>query len=109
VYGDKIDRSLLACLISTGGNTFGSLYIGRGRQPKNYANIGVQEASLIQANQSQYFMRPVGQNGLDSAAFHYSVYRSLTRFLSMDGNLDVAYDVEVNWASAWNQIFVSSQ
>ncbi|KAA1078201.1 Cell wall alpha-1,3-glucan synthase ags1 [Puccinia graminis f. sp. tritici] len=92
----------------TGGNTFGSLYIGRGRQPKNYANIGVQEASLIQANQSQHFMRPVGQNGLDSAAFHYSVYRSLTRFLSMDGNLDVAYDVEVNWASAWNQIFVSN-
>ncbi|KAA1072164.1 Cell wall alpha-1,3-glucan synthase ags1 [Puccinia graminis f. sp. tritici] len=90
----KINQSLLACLISTGGNTFGSLYIGRGRQPKNYANIGVQEASLIQANQSQHFMRPVGQNGLDSAAFHYSVYRSLTRFLSMDGNLDVAYDVE---------------
>ncbi|KAA1072159.1 Cell wall alpha-1,3-glucan synthase ags1 [Puccinia graminis f. sp. tritici] len=90
------------------GTLFGSLYIGRGRQPKNYANIGVQEASLIQANQSQHFMRPVGQNGLDSAAFHYSVYRSLTRFLSMDGNLDVAYDVEVNWASAWNQIFVSN-
>ncbi|KAI9604229.1 hypothetical protein H4Q26_003843 [Puccinia striiformis f. sp. tritici PST-130] len=92
----------------TGGNTFGSLYIGRGRQPKNYANLGVREASLIKANQSQYFMRPVGQNGLDSAAFHYSIYRSLTRFLSMDGNLDVAYDVQVNWAAAWNQIFVSN-
>ncbi|PLW49252.1 hypothetical protein PCASD_02635 [Puccinia coronata f. sp. avenae] len=92
----------------TGGNTFGSLYIGRGRLPKNYANIGMKEASAITANQSQYFMRAVGQNGLDSAAFHYSVYRSLTRFLSMDGNLDVAYDVEVNWASAWNQIFVSN-
>ncbi|KAI9612902.1 hypothetical protein KEM48_003978 [Puccinia striiformis f. sp. tritici PST-130] len=92
----------------TGGNTFGSLYIGRGRQPKNYANLGVREASLIKANQPQYFMRPVGQNGLDSAAFHYSIYRSLTRFLSMDGNLDVAYDVQVNWAAAWNQIFVSN-
>jgi len=92
----------------TGGNTFGALYIGRGRQPNNYANIGMKEASVITPNQSQYFMRPVGQNGLDSAAFHYSVYRSLTRFLSMDGNLDVAYDVEVNWVAAWNQIFVSN-
>ncbi|KAI9613753.1 hypothetical protein KEM48_003646 [Puccinia striiformis f. sp. tritici PST-130] len=67
-----------------------------------------ERSFLIKANQSQYFMRPVGQNGLDSAAFHYSIYRSLTRFLSMDGNLDVAYDVQVNWAAAWNQIFVSN-
>lgn len=92
----------------TGGNTFGALYIGRGRQPKNYANLGLIEASKVHPNQSQYFMRPLGQNGLDSAAFHYSIYRSLTRFLSMDGNLDVAYDVDVNWVSAWNQIFVSN-
>ncbi|MBW0472818.1 hypothetical protein O181_012533 [Austropuccinia psidii MF-1] len=92
----------------TGGNTFGSLYIGRGRQPKNYANLGFREAFQVQANQSQYFMRPIGENGLDAAAFHYSIYRSLTRFLSMDGNLDVAYDVQVNWVTAWNQIFVSN-
>ncbi|KAI8457791.1 hypothetical protein BY996DRAFT_4577963 [Phakopsora pachyrhizi] len=92
----------------TGGNTFGALYIGRGRQPKNYANLGFREAARVASNQSQYFMRPLGQNGLDAVAFHYSIYRSLTRFLGMDGNLDVAYDVQVNWVTAWNQIFTSN-
>lgn len=92
----------------TGGNTFGSLYIGRGRQPQHYANLGFREAAEVKANQSQYFLRDVGVNGLDAVAFHYSVYRSLTRFLSMDGNLDVAYDVQTNWVTAWNQIFVSN-
>lgn len=60
------------------------------------------------ANESQYFMRPEGANGLDAAAFHYSVYRSLTRFLGMDGNLEVPYDVPRNWAQMWNVIFTSS-
>lgn len=92
----------------TGGNTFGALYIGRGRRPKNYENLGFIEASQVTSNQSQYFMRPEGDTGLDSVAFHYSVYRSLTRFLSMDGNLDVAYDVQVNWVTAWNQIFTTN-
>ncbi|KAG0152207.1 hypothetical protein CROQUDRAFT_85940 [Cronartium quercuum f. sp. fusiforme G11] len=92
----------------TGGNTFGALYIGRGRQPQNYANLGFAQAAQVTANQSQYFLRDVGVNGLDAAAFHYSIYRTLTRFLSMDGNLDVAYDVQTNWVTAWNQIFTSN-
>ncbi|KNZ45134.1 hypothetical protein VP01_8454g1, partial [Puccinia sorghi] len=96
-------------ILRTGGNTFGSLYIGRVPQHKNYANINVKEAFIITPNPSQYVMRPVGQNGLDSAALYYSVYRSLTSFLRMDGNLDVAYNVGVDWVVAWNQIFVSGK
>jgi len=47
-------------------------------------------------------------NGLDAVAFHYSIYRSLTRFLGMDGNLNVAYDVGTNFVTAWNQMFVDN-
>ena len=47
-------------------------------------------------------------NGLDGAAFHYSIYRALTRFLGMDGNLQVAYDIDVNFVTAWNEMFVDN-
>ena len=41
-------------------------------------------------------------------AFHYSIYRSLSRFLGMDGNLQVAYDLEVNFAEAWRVMFMTN-
>jgi alpha-1,3-glucan synthase len=66
-------------------------------------------AALVSANQSENFMRPAGENALDSAAFHYSIYRSLTRFLGMDGELDSPFDVPVNWVEAWRKIFVTSE
>jgi len=47
-------------------------------------------------------------NGLNGAAFHYSIYCSLTRFLGMDGNLEVEYDVSTNFVTAWNEIFVDN-
>ena len=47
-------------------------------------------------------------NGLDAVAFHYSAYRSFQRFLGMDSNLQVAYDVDVNFVSAWNEMFVDN-
>ncbi|KAA1077051.1 Cell wall alpha-1,3-glucan synthase ags1 [Puccinia graminis f. sp. tritici] len=90
------------------GNTFGSLYIGRGRQPSHYANLEFDTAALVNPNQTENFMRPAGENALDSAAFHYSIYRSLTRFLGMDGELDSPFDIPVNWAEAWRQLFVTN-
>ena len=51
-------------------------------------------------------MRDLGANGLDGVAFHYSIYRGLTRFLGMDGNLAVAYDVDVNFITAYNQMVI---
>lgn len=41
-------------------------------------------------------------NALDGIAFHYSIYRSLTRFLGM-----ISYDVHTNFVAAWNQMFVN--
>ncbi|KAG8911787.1 Cell wall alpha-1,3-glucan synthase ags1, partial [Tulasnella sp. 417] len=91
----------------TGGNAFGSLYYGRGRMPTQLP-AGFVEASKITPKDSQYFLRDVSQISLDAVAFHYSIYRSLSRFLGMDGNLQVAYDVGVNFVSAWNQIFIDN-
>jgi alpha-1,3-glucan synthase len=55
-----------------------------------------------------FFLRAAPLNALDAVAFHYSFYRAMTRFLGMDGNLQVAYDVDVNFVTAWNQMFVNN-
>ena len=57
---------------------------------------------------SQYFLRDAPQNALDGAAFHYSTYRALSRFLGMDGNLQVAFDVDTNFITSWNEMFVNN-
>jgi alpha-1,3-glucan synthase len=53
-------------------------------------------------------LRDAPLNGLDGVAFHYSVYRSLERFLGMDGNLQVAYDVSTDFVTAWLEMFVNN-
>ena len=62
----------------------------------------------VTANDNQYFLRGASHNGLDSVAFHYSVYRGLQRFLGLDGNLQVGYDLPVNFVDAWNTLFVQN-
>ena len=91
----------------TGGNTFGALYYGRGRTPTQLPQ-GFLAASEVKSTDPTLFLRDPGQPGLDAVAFHYSTYRSLTRFLGMDGNLQVAYDIPVEFVSAWNQIFITN-
>ncbi|KAK1236528.1 hypothetical protein PQX77_000221 [Marasmius sp. AFHP31] len=91
----------------TGGDTFGSLYIGRGRTPLMLPP-GFLESANVTKDMNQYFLRDYPMSALDGVAFHYSIYRSMTRFLGMDGNLQVAYDVDTNFVTAWNQIFVEN-
>lgn len=55
-----------------------------------------------------YFLRDQPLNALDGIAFHYSIYRAIARFLGMDGNLQVAYDIDTNFVTAWNQMFVNN-
>ena len=92
----------------TGGNTFGALYIGRGRTPSQLPPYNLAQVANLTSDQSQFFLRDVQQNALDGVAFHYSIYRGLTRFLGMDGNLQVADDVDANFIDAWNEIFVTN-
>lgn len=92
----------------TGGNTFGSIYLGRGRQPDMHPKTLDDAVKMTNNSDNKYFIRDHGKNALDAAAFHYTVYRSLTRFLGMDGNLASGYDAPVNWVDAWNTMLLSN-
>ncbi|KAH0558454.1 hypothetical protein GP486_004889 [Trichoglossum hirsutum] len=92
----------------TGGNTFGSIYLGRGRQPDmRPATLGTA-VSMTNYSDDKYFIRDHGLQALDSGAFHYTVYRTLTRFLGMDGNLEAGYDAPANWVDMWNTMILSN-
>lgn len=94
----------------TGGNSFGSIYLGRGRQPDMIPqppNI-TMTITLTNNSDAKNFLRDPGKNALDAAAFHYSIYRSLTRFLGMSGNLEAGYDVPVNFVTAWNTMLTTN-
>jgi alpha-1,3-glucan synthase len=92
----------------TNGNTMGSIYHGRGRQPDMKPDTLEEAFRLTNSSDSAYFIRDLNQQATDAAAFHYSVYRSLTRFLGMDGNLAAGYDVPVNWTEAWYQMVLTN-
>lgn len=63
------------------GNTFGAVYIGRGRTPENIVENTTEAILLTNQSDDKYFIRDVGQSAFDGAAFHYTVYRFLTRML----------------------------
>ncbi|KAJ5202082.1 uncharacterized protein N7498_006745 [Penicillium cinerascens] len=88
----------------TGGNTFGSVYLGRGRQPNQLPDDSTAAMKMTNESSPQYFLREIGYEAIDGAAFHYSTYRALTRFLGMDGQLSAGYDVPVDWVNAWNEM-----
>ncbi|TKA69838.1 hypothetical protein B0A49_07425 [Cryomyces minteri] len=92
----------------TGGNTFGSIYLGRGRQPDMVPDNITQAVGLTNTSSGKYFLRDSGKSALDAAAFHYSIYRSLTRFLGMSGNLTAGYDVPVNFVDTWNTMLTTN-
>ncbi|KAJ5734104.1 hypothetical protein N7493_002890 [Penicillium malachiteum] len=85
----------------TGGNNFGSVYLGRGRQPDQYMSA-IDAMNSTNETAAQYFLRGLGKEAIDGAAFHYSTYRSLTRFLGMDGHLSAGFDVPDDFVTAWN-------
>lgn len=81
----------------TGGNTFASIYLGRGRQPDQVPTDLTQAITMTHnSSNEEFFLREEGLSALDSGAFHYTVYRTLTRFLGMDGNVSVTREV-VAW------------
>jgi alpha-1,3-glucan synthase len=91
----------------TGGNTFGSIYLGRGREPAQ-APKNLTQAILLDGSEDEFFLREPGKGALDAAAFHYSIYRNLVRFLGMDGNLTAGFDVPVNFVDTWNTILTTN-
>jgi alpha-1,3-glucan synthase len=81
----------------TGGNTFGSIYLGRGRQPDMLPSTLTSAVTTTNASNSSLWIRDDGQNALDAAAFHYSIYRNMMRFLGMDGILASGFDTPQDW------------
>jgi alpha-1,3-glucan synthase len=92
----------------TGGDTFGALYMGRGRQPNNRPGDIATALTLTNESSDKFFMRGSGQTAIDGVAFHYSMYRALTRFLGMDGDLEIAYDTPVDFTDMWNVMALSN-
>lgn len=94
----------------TAGNNLGSIWLGRGRSADMWVD-DVQTAQTLTWNDSSsddYFLREAGNTGLDAGAFHYSVYRFLTRFLGMSGNLEAGYDLPTDWVEMWNTMMQSN-
>jgi alpha-1,3-glucan synthase len=93
----------------TGGNTFGSIYLGRGRQPDMKSPNASFSITMTPNSDPKYFIRDKSLNALDAAAFHYTIYRSLTRFLGMDGNLEAGFDANGgSWVDTWNTMLVTN-
>ena len=92
----------------TGGNTFGSIYVGRGRQPDMLPESLTDAVTMTNGSADQFFIRAPEHVGLDAAAFHYTVYRTFTRFLGMDGNLEAGYDAPLNFVDMWNTFLLTN-
>ena len=92
----------------SGGNVFGSVYLGRGRQPDMRLQSQFDAVTMTNASNSSLFIRDEEKNALDAAAFHYSIYRSLTRLLGMDGIIEGPYDTPVNLAQAWDELLLTN-
>lgn len=90
----------------TGGNNIGSVYLGRGRQPNHWVQNVTEAVSMTINSAGEGHLR--NHSGMDAGAFHYSIYRSMTRFLGMDGNLEAGFDLPVDWVAAWMQMMLSN-
>lgn len=51
------------------------------------------------------YLRDFGHSALDAAAFHYTIYRALTRFLGMQGDIGAVGDPKsANFVEIWHTI-----
>ncbi|KAI7053811.1 glycosyltransferase family 5 protein, partial [Hortaea werneckii] len=93
------------------GNADGAVYLGRGKEPEmavnNLTKVATINGKSDDLNQSAY-IRDDGLQALDSAAFHYSTYRALMRFLGLDGNLLAANDAPTNFQDQWGVLMATN-
>ncbi|KAL1837991.1 hypothetical protein VTJ49DRAFT_3159 [Mycothermus thermophilus] len=92
----------------TSGNNLGSIYLGRGREPRAVASLSPVDALTLKppakGTSDGLFIRDAGNTALDAGAFHYSIYRFMTRFLGLSGNLEAGYDIPLDWVETWNHM-----
>ena len=92
----------------TGGNKFASIYLGSGRQPDQVPENITRAVTLTADSDERFFLRAHGKQALDGAAFHYSMYQLLTRFLGPVGSTAAVYDPPVNFVNAWNTLVTTN-
>ncbi|PWY83588.1 alpha-1,3-glucan synthase [Aspergillus heteromorphus CBS 117.55] len=93
------------------GNSFGSLYVGRGHQTNQTINNLTEAFMMTNKTDKAYadlFLRPAAQSALDGAAFHYTLYRALSRFLGLDGEYAAEGDPPVNFVETWNGLVTTN-
>ncbi|KAK3698922.1 hypothetical protein LTR37_016709 [Vermiconidia calcicola] len=84
------------------GNSFASVYVGRGMEPE-MAESNLTEVVSGNGTNREY-IRDLANSALDGGAFHYTVYRALTRFLGLDGVYAAEGDPPVNFVETWNAL-----
>ncbi|RDW89279.1 hypothetical protein BP6252_01311 [Coleophoma cylindrospora] len=93
----------------TGGDSYGSVFLGRGRTPDNYLSSFDDGLSPSTENDPEYFIRPHGKQALDSAAFHYTFYRRLCKFLGLvDSDFTREWDLDMEFVDMWNSMVISN-
>lgn len=63
------------------GNSFGAIYIGRGQQTNQTYDNMTEALTMTNSSVPDLHIRSAKKSALDAAAFQYSLYRSITRFL----------------------------
>uniref|UniRef100_A0A093V713 alpha-1,3-glucan synthase n=1 Tax=Talaromyces marneffei PM1 TaxID=1077442 RepID=A0A093V713_TALMA len=86
------------------GNAFGALYIGRGQQTNQTMDNMTEIITMANSSIPGLHLRSSDKVALDAAAFHYTVYRALTRFLGMDGVYEAAGDPPTNFVELWDTL-----
>jgi alpha-1,3-glucan synthase len=84
-----------------GGNVLGAIYLGRGKEPQMAVSTIEQALTSTNGTDEELYIRNATKGALDGAAFHYSVYRSLCRFLGIDGIYAAEEDTPVDWVDGW--------
>jgi alpha-1,3-glucan synthase len=64
----------------------------------------ITEVVTATKESDRVYIRDLENSALDGAAFHYSVYRSMTRFLGMDGIYAAEGDPPVNFVETWKEL-----
>lgn len=85
------------------GNANAAVYLGRGKEP----SMNVENVTEAATTNSSY-IRDNQHHALDAAAFQYTTYRALMRYLGLDGDLLAANDAPVNFQEQWQVMMQSN-
>jgi alpha-1,3-glucan synthase len=86
------------------GNLNAAIYLGRGKEPSMKVEDLGQAINPQLAENRSLFIRDTGKSALDAAAFHYTTYRGLQRFLGLDGKLSATGEAPINFVDQWTEV-----